>query len=208
MQEKVLVPGTEWIYITKSGRSYAKTDNGFYEKSQAVSNRGYSRIAFKRYGVQKYFLTHRIVAEVFVHNPHPRKYKIVNHIDSNRLNNDSSNLEWCDQKHNMQHASKTGRLKNNGAKKKPLVGATYDSIRKEFTGHHGNRVELMRKYGVTANTLIKMFGKYDSSNNNGLTDFQVRAIRSEYAGKRGDIQRISSKYGVSRYVLKIILDKT
>mgnify|MGYP004653004915 FL=1 len=53
-----------------------------------------------------FLLGHRIVAQTFL--PNPNNYPIVNHIDGNKENNHVSNLEWCDAKHNNQHAWDTG----------------------------------------------------------------------------------------------------
>ncbi|RXZ77936.1 hypothetical protein EBB07_28150 [Paenibacillaceae bacterium] len=56
----------------------------------------------------KQYKIHRLVAKLFVHNPDPDKYDVVNHIDRNKTNNHYANLEWCDQSYNMKHASETG----------------------------------------------------------------------------------------------------
>lgn len=52
---------------------------------------------------------HRLVAEAFIPNPENKPF--INHIDHNPLNNVFTNLEWCTQKENMEHASKCGRMK-------------------------------------------------------------------------------------------------
>jgi hypothetical protein len=43
---------------------------------------------------------HRLVAEQFI--PNPRTYRVVNHKDGNRQNNNVDNLEWCSDMYNAQ----------------------------------------------------------------------------------------------------------
>ena len=54
--------------------------------SKSLNNAGYKLIAID----QKIYLLHRIVAKAWV--PNPNNYPEVNHIDGNKLNNDSDNL--------------------------------------------------------------------------------------------------------------------
>jgi hypothetical protein len=44
---------------------------------------------------------HRLIAEAFIRNPD--NLPMINHKDQNRLNNDISNLEWCDNTYNSQY---------------------------------------------------------------------------------------------------------
>lgn len=52
---------------------------------------------------------HRFVAECFVDKQDDSKI-VVNHKDSNKLNNNASNLEWVTYKENLDHATKAGRM--------------------------------------------------------------------------------------------------
>ena len=54
----------------------------------------------------KRYLVHRLVAAAFISNP--QNLPQVNHKDGVRSNSNVTNLEWVDQKANMQHAIITG----------------------------------------------------------------------------------------------------
>jgi hypothetical protein len=69
---------------------------------------GYNSCQYSNDGTKKHFRTHRLVAILFVPNKDPKKNKIVNHIDGNKLNNYYKNLEWTTASKNTIHASKTG----------------------------------------------------------------------------------------------------
>lgn len=56
---------------------------------------------------RKTYLAHRIVAIAFI--PNPDGCPIVNHLDHNRTNNISSNLEWCTALRNTRHSMESGR---------------------------------------------------------------------------------------------------
>ena len=58
-------------------------------------------------------LRYRLVAMVWVPNPKPGLYDQVNHLDGNRTNDVASNLEWCDNSRNVQHAWDMGLNKGN-----------------------------------------------------------------------------------------------
>lgn len=74
------------------------------------NSRGYLRIQLKRDGIYRSYFIHRLVALHFVENPLPAEYNIVNHIDSDHLNNKAENLEWTTIYGNNHHAISKGRM--------------------------------------------------------------------------------------------------
>ncbi|MCG1009249.1 HNH endonuclease [Salinicoccus sp. ID82-1] len=67
------------------------------------------RVSLWKDKVEKSHLVHRLVADAFI--PRTRGKDSINHIDGNPRNNHVSNLEWCDYKHNNNHAFDTGLIK-------------------------------------------------------------------------------------------------
>jgi len=69
--------------------------------------RGYLTTSLCKDGVQENgVLQHRLVAMAFV--PNPNNYKSVNHVDGNKKNGCATNLEWCTNKQNTEHAISSG----------------------------------------------------------------------------------------------------
>lgn len=71
-----------------------------------ISNRGYSRITVCKNNRTKRYTVHRLVAELFIPNPHG--LATVNHKDGNKRDNSVYNLEWMTQEENQKHAKESG----------------------------------------------------------------------------------------------------
>lgn len=63
-------------------------------------------ISNKERNINKCVFVHRLVAKAFI--PNPNNLPQINHKDGNKLNNCISNLEWCTNLYNQQHAWKNG----------------------------------------------------------------------------------------------------
>ena len=119
---------------------------------------------------QKWMSLHQLIAQTFI--PNPENKPMVNHIDGNTFNNCVSNLEWCTQSENMQHAIQTGLINNETNKERsdktkvPVYQLELDgSIIKKwdgmcdtlvFTGLEGNNVSqcctsYIKKIGLQRN---------------------------------------------------------
>ena len=73
-----------------------------------TDNYGYLRIGLTAdNGIRKYYTVHTIVANAFI-GKCPKNKDQINHIDSNKQNNNPINLEWCDCGENHRHAYKNG----------------------------------------------------------------------------------------------------
>lgn len=115
---------------------------------------------------------HRLVAEAFVENPKPLEYDQVNHLKGIKTDNRATELAWCNNSINVQHAFDTGltipakgeqngaatiteekamaiirfmattSLKNREAAK--IFGMPYSTLRKVKDGTHWKHLDYYR----------------------------------------------------------------
>lgn len=154
---------------TTVGRFGFQTRKGVMRKL-SVHRDGYIKVTLYKGGKRNYRQVHRLVGAAFVENKNGKPE--INHKDGNKKNNDHTNLEWCDESHNMQHAYSTGLLVavtgvNNGAAKlteqqvnlvvmlrregkllrqiAEQVGCPESTVRKIYSGHTWSSVTGIQK---------------------------------------------------------------
>lgn len=99
MEEFRDIRGFENYQVSNLGRIYSKKRRACL-KVKRLAGRGYYQVRLSKEGKYYYKNLHRLIAETFI--PNPNKYRTVNHINGNKLDNRLSNLEWavdCRQQH-------------------------------------------------------------------------------------------------------------
>jgi hypothetical protein len=103
MEEWVDVIGYSGLYkINKSGDVLSFRRFRPRILSAKTNWHGYVCVILYKGDEKKYCSVHRLVAEVFIGNPHMKPH--VNHKDGIKSNNNVDNLEWCTHDENMAHA--------------------------------------------------------------------------------------------------------
>lgn len=98
------IPGSEGRYMV-SDEGHVKSFAGGFERIMKPhpNSNGYLRVCLRFNGSTEWMFVHRLVAELFIPNPHG--FPIINHKDENPLNNNADNLEWCTYSYNTRYSN-------------------------------------------------------------------------------------------------------
>ena len=143
----ISVIGSNGYTINSDGTVIGK--NGRYLKPDTSS--GYARVRLSNNGIKTVFSIHRLVAYKFLQAIEGKNY--VNHKDSNTLNNDVSNLEWCTTSENIKHGFEYGNKIptfsfGTSHKDAKLTEENVKSIREERETLGTSYRKMSKKYGV------------------------------------------------------------
>ncbi len=164
------IAGYEGIYQIstlgniKSLQRYIKSNNRTRLLKEKILNgsnsHDYLRVELRdKNGNKRGYAIHRLVAVAFLKNSN--RLPIINHKDSNPLNNHVNNLEWCNNKHNVEHYWKSEHVnteycsgENNYYSK--LTNKDIIEIRKLSKKKNIYLKGLAKKYNITYGHLYKI----------------------------------------------------
>lgn len=118
------VPGYDTLYVSESGSVWDSTRGKFATVTYPNENYKdlYPSVSYKL-GINKYgtVRVHRLVALTWVKNEKPDEYNVVNHLDGDKTNFHSDNLEWTDNTGNILHAGNNQLLNTYYGKARNLI---------------------------------------------------------------------------------------
>ncbi len=125
--------------------------------SVAVGKIGYYKVNLWSKNKYKTLYIHRILADIFL--PKLNGKTFINHIDGNKLNNNLSNLEWCNAKHNSIEAIRIG-LVPLGEKRKGSKLSNEDALTIYNLVHSGiSRAVLSKMFGISKTQISQIKNK-------------------------------------------------
>lgn len=161
MEEWRAVPGYEGYYeVSSLGRlrclprevaskngSVAKKKGGL-RKPYKDKRTGYIQARLCKENNARTLLLHRLVCEAF-HGPAPKGKPQVAHADGSRDNNAADNLRWASAKENAADRVGHGTAPQGRRCYHILTEDDVRTIRREYEGLYGQRVELAKRFGVS-----------------------------------------------------------
>lgn len=104
--------GHPGYHVTRNGEIYSYKRGAWkLRKTSNTSSTGRIRVKIGT----KWLQVSRLVALAWVHNPKPKIYDVVMHLDNNPSNNNYKNLQWGTQSQNILQAYREGNLKTPSA---------------------------------------------------------------------------------------------
>lgn len=151
---------------------------------QSGNNYGYLKVSVPVDGKRVTKKVHRLVAQTFI--PNHDNLPEVNHKDSDRTNNNVSNLEWCSRSYNIQYREKYG-ISNAESLGRPVFAVNLTTLK---VYRFRSQREAERALGVSKGNINKVIkGKYKQThgfwfvNDDGHKDAQSVRDYSDQAVK-------------------------
>jgi hypothetical protein len=161
-----------------------------YVLAQFLGGNGYYKVGLWNHsGEKKRLMTHRLVAVTFCDNKNNKP--VINHIDGNKTNNNSYNLEWCTHKENIRHAYDLGLMIGTDHNKCKKLGKTskYHYVEEvKSCGEHYFRCvvkldsTLKGKFSRSRQFSVKKYGKKQAEKLAAKAVNEIIKTHSEFEG--------------------------
>lgn len=147
------IPNHEDYLINERGDVFSKKYNRIL--AMGYDTHGYVIVSLmygdkgKRHG--RNYPVHRLVAQTFI--PNPNNFSVVNHINGIKTDNRVENLEWCTQKYNCEHASKSNLLQTGSLRYNAKLKEEYIFWIKKMNSVGISSTLIAKVYDVTPTTI-------------------------------------------------------
>jgi hypothetical protein len=158
------IKGYEGTYMVSTRGRIKSVDRQILRKGKLINlkgtirkpniyQNGYLWVMLIKENTRLQFFVHRIVATHLVDNP--LNLPFVNHIDWDKTNNDTLNLEWCTPKQNVHHALKNGLFEYMQGENYHSATLTNKQVIEIRNGYNkGDNMEMIaKKYNVLGDTI-------------------------------------------------------
>ncbi len=190
------VVGYDGLYsVSTSGEVYSHISNKHLKQNENIH--GYPMVCLYKNKGSKYVAVHRLVA--LAHIPKPYNKNVVDHIDTNKKNNNVSNLRWCTTKENcnnpltLLHAGESRK-----GEKHYMYGKKMSSLSRE-------RLSISKKGHIVTQETRKKIG--NANRGRKMTDEQKLKMSNAQKGKKLSSENPQSK-AVIQFDKQINLIKT
>ena len=127
----------------------------------SINSRGYYHVVLSNEDGESTLNIHRLVAKHFI--PNPDNLPFVDHIDGNKLNNNVSNLRWCNPQQNQFNSKKQDGTSSKykgvcwDKRKNKYIACIGINGKLKHIGYFDNEEEAANAYNIKANELFGQF---------------------------------------------------
>lgn len=164
-----------WKFIDGTRNHYEVSNKGRVRKDGNICKIGTGKTGYVQVSIglifgRRVFEVHRLVAAYFLDIPDDYNNLQINHIDGNKSNNNSENLEWCTPKENQEHRINILGKHMRGSKN-PMYGVSGEKspvfkgyilqidARGNVVGRYAGSGEAAKAIKGTPSNVLRVLGK-------------------------------------------------